>query len=69
MTKPEYTILSNDEKTAIVESTIRSLEYQMYQAELQIIAEKAKNNPDTARIEVIEQEIAEKQKQIAAVKA
>ena len=64
----EYTTLNNDEKAAIVESTVRSLEYQMYQAELQMIAEKARNNPDTTRIEVLEIEIEEKQKQIAAVK-
>jgi len=68
MTKIEYTTLNNDEKAAIVESTVRSLEYQMYQAELQMIAEKARNNPDTARLEILELEIEEKQKQIAAVK-
>lgn len=64
----EYTTLNNDEKAAILEATVRSLEYQMYQAELQMIAEKARNNPDATRIEVLESEIAEKQKQIAAVK-
>lgn len=68
MTKIEYTTLNNDEKAAIVESTVRSLEYQMYQAELQMIAEKARNNPDAARLEILELEIEEKQKQIAAVK-
>lgn len=69
MTNIEYTVINNDEKASIIEATVRSLEYQMYQAELQMIVENTRNNPDKARLEVLEAEIAEKQKQIAAVRA
>ncbi|NCA21330.1 MAG: hypothetical protein EBS86_09370 [Crocinitomicaceae bacterium] len=68
MTNIEYTVINNDEKAAIVESTVRSLEYQMYQAELQMVVENARNNPDETRLQILTAEIQEKQKQIAAIK-
>jgi len=39
---PTYSKLSNDEKTAIKESLVRNLEYQMYSLEMEIVAENAK---------------------------
>jgi hypothetical protein len=68
MTNPVYEYLSNDEKSAIVEATVRNIEYQMYQTELQLIVEKAKKEPDTNRVEYLQNDIAEKQGQIAAIK-
>jgi DnaJ-domain-containing protein 1 len=67
MTRPTYQYLSDDEKTAIAEATIRNVEYQMYQAELQLLAEKAKNTPDEARVAYLEEDIKDKQNQIAAI--
>jgi hypothetical protein len=37
---PTYTKLTEDEKTAIQEAAVRSLEYQMYALEVEKIAEK-----------------------------
>jgi hypothetical protein len=68
MTKPTYEYLSDDEKAAIQEATIRNVEYQMYQTELQLLAEKAKNTPEDARVAYLEEEIRDKQNQIAAIK-
>lgn len=64
-----YTQLSEDEKNAIADGAIRNLEYQMYSIELEVIAENAKSNPDSERLTVLNNAIAEKQAQIAAVKA
>ena len=68
MTNPTYQYLSNDEKAAIAEATIRNVEYQMYQAELQLVAENARNTPDADRVAYLQEEILDKQKQIAAIK-
>lgn len=68
MTNPVYEYLSDDEKSAIVEATVRNIEYQMYQTELQLIVEKARKEQDATRISFLENDIAEKQLQIAAVK-
>ncbi len=68
MTNPVYEYLSNDEKSAIVESTVRNLEFQMYQTELQLIVEKARKTPDADRIAYLEEDIKDKQNQIAAIK-
>lgn len=62
-----YEHLTNDEKNAIAQGTIRSLEYQMYQLEMELVAENARTNPDSVRIQILEDAIAEKQSQIAAV--
>ena len=64
-----YTILTNDEKAAIADSAVRSLEFQMYALELDLIAENAKATPDADRVSLLTTSISEKQSQIAAVKA
>lgn len=64
-----YTILTNDEKSVIVDSAVRALEYQMYSLELDLIAENAKETPDAARVTFLTSAVAEKVSQIAAVKA
>ena len=68
MTNPVYTYLSDDEKSAIVEATVRNIEYQMYQTELQLIVEKARKEPDAARIAYLEEDLKDKQTQIASIK-
>ena len=62
-----YTILTNDEKAAIVDAEVRNLEYQMYALEVQLIAENAKTTPDAERSSALTALIAEKQTQIAAL--
>lgn len=62
-----YEHLTNDEKNAIAQATVRGLEYQMYQLEMELIAENARTNPDSLRVTALTDAIAEKQDQIAAV--
>lgn len=66
---PTYNKLTNDEKSAIKDSVIRNLEYQMYSLQLEMIAENAKTNPDVERIETIQSNIDDRLAQIAAVNA
>lgn len=66
---PTYSKLSSDEKTAIKESLVRNLEYQMYSLEMEIVAENAKATPDSAKLEIIQSSINDKVAQIAAVNA
>lgn len=64
-----YTKLTDDEKAAIQESTIRNLEYQMYSLELELKAENARASKDADRVAFLTAAIEEKQGQITAVKA
>jgi hypothetical protein len=64
-----YTTLTNDEKTAIAQAEVRTLEYQMYTLEVKLIAENAKSTPDADAIAVLNTLVSEKQSQIAAVQA
>lgn len=66
---PTYNKLTNDEKTAIKDSVVRNLEYQMYSLQLEMLAENAKTTPDVERIEIIQSNINDKLAQIAAVEA
>jgi hypothetical protein len=66
---PTYNKLTNDEKTAIKDSVVRNLEYQMYSLQLEMLAENAKTTPDVEKIEVIQSNINDKLAQIAAVEA
>jgi|688.fasta_scaffold35314_5 hypothetical protein len=62
-----YTQLTNDEKTAIKQGAVRSLEYQMYALEIDLLAENAKETPDTDRVTNLQNLISEKEAQIASV--
>ena len=64
-----YTPLTNDEKAAIAQAEVRTLEYQMYTLEVKLIAENAKSTPDADAIAVLNTFVSEKQSQIAAVQA
>lgn len=62
-----YEVLTEDEKNQIKIATRRNLEYTMYQLELQLIAENAKEIKDVALVEYLNLSITEKQAQIAAI--
>lgn len=62
-----YTQLTDDEKSQIKIAAKRNLEYQMYALEVELIAENAKSSPDAAKISDLEDQISEKQTQIAAI--
>jgi type I restriction-modification system DNA methylase subunit len=62
-----YTQLTDDEKAQIKIAAKRNLEYQMYALEVEVIAENAKTSPDAAKVSELEDQIAEKQAQIAAI--
>ncbi len=64
---PTYTQLTNDEKSAIKQASIRNLEYQMYALEVEKIVENAKAEPNAERLSSLDSSIAEKQTQIAAL--
>ena len=64
---PTYTQLTNDEKAAIMQASIRSLEYQMYALEVEVLVENAKSAPDAERLSDLATLISEKQTQIAAL--
>jgi hypothetical protein len=65
----EYTLLSADEKAEIVKATVRNLEYQMYQTEMSLLAESAKDEPDALAVEALNKMLTERQRQISALKA
>lgn len=62
-----YAQLTNDEKSAIKQAAVRSLEYQMYALEVDLLVENAKSTPDSSRVDSLEDLIAEKQTQIQTV--
>ena len=64
---PTYTQLTDDEKAAIKQASIRSLEYQMYALEVEVIVENAKSAPDAEILSNLESAISERQTQIAAL--
>jgi 3-dehydroquinate dehydratase len=64
-----YTFIDNSEKIAIVESQIRTIEYSKYSNEIAKIAEQAKSAPDAITLLELTNQIAEKDRQIAALNA
>lgn len=62
-----YALLSDDEKAQIKIAAKRNLEYQMYALEIEVIAENAKSSPDANKISDLEDQISDKQAQIAAI--
>jgi hypothetical protein len=63
----EYTVITEDEKADIRKATIRNLEHQMYQLDLELTAENAKEVPIADAVEYFNSAIADKQAQIAAI--
>lgn len=64
-----YEYLTPDEKAAVKQSAVRSLEYQMYSLEVDKIAEEAKVSPNSDVLAALTASISEKQNQITAVQA
>ena len=63
----EYTVITEDEKAEIRKAAIRNLEHQLYQLDLELTAEYAKEVPTADAVEDFNSAIAEKQAQIAAI--
>jgi len=63
----EYTVITEDEKADIRKAAIRNLEHQLYQLELELTAENAKEVPVADAVEYFNSAIADKQSQIAAI--
>lgn len=63
----EYTVITEDEKAEIKKAVIRNLEHQMYQLNLELTAENAKEAPVADAVEYFNFAIAEKQAQIASI--
>lgn len=62
-----YTELTNDEKAQIKIAAKRNLEYQMYALEIELLVENAKETPDASRVTNLQEQISEKETQIAAI--
>lgn len=62
-----YTFIDNSEKIAIIESQIRTMEYSRYTAEIAKIAEQARTAPDADALLALTNQIADKDRQIAAL--
>jgi hypothetical protein len=63
----EYTVITEDEKAEIRKAAIRNLEHHLYQLDLELTAENAKEQPVADAVEYFNSAIAEKQAQIAAI--
>lgn len=63
----EYTLITEDEKADIRKTAVRNLEIQLYQLDLELTAENAKEAPVADAVEYFNLAIAEKQAQIAAI--
>lgn len=64
---PDYQELTDSEKNQIRINAIRNLEYAMYSAEIDILIEKVKINPDQSKISELEAQIKEKENQKLAL--
>lgn len=62
-----YEVLTQDEMNQIKIATRRNLEYTMYQLELQLVVENAREPKDAATIDYLNLAISQKQDQIAAI--
>lgn len=63
------TLLTNEEKSNIVNSHIRNLEYNKYNLEISIIEENAKNSPATDTLSSLNAQVAEINIQLTALAA
>jgi hypothetical protein len=53
------TILTNEEKAAIVSQHIKNIEYSMYNLEVSVIEEEAVQSPDSEKISALNSDITE----------
>ncbi len=62
-----YSFIDHSEKVAIIEAQIRTLEYSKYTCEVSKMAESAKTSPDADTVLSLNNQIADKERQIAAL--
>jgi len=62
-------VLTNDEKIIIINQHVRTLEYSLYNIELDILEAEADDTPDAAQIASKTAALAEVQKKIDALNA
>ena len=53
------TILTNEEKTAIVNQHIKNIEYSIYNLEISVIEEEAVSTPDSTKVSNLNSDISE----------
>jgi len=63
------TILTNEEKAAIVNQHIKNLEYSIYNLDISIIEEEAVSTPDSNKISALNSDITELNAKKAALTA
>jgi|LakMenE01Jun11ns_1017448.scaffolds.fasta_scaffold9941935_3 hypothetical protein len=63
------TILTNEEKTAIVNQHMKNLEYSIYNLEISVIEEEAVSTPDLSKISGLNSDISELNAKKAALTA
>jgi hypothetical protein len=61
------TILSNEEKLAIVNSKLKNLNYNKFSLDVDKLSENAKSSPDAENVSRINSLISETDRQIAAL--
>lgn len=62
-------ILTNEEKAAIVNQHIKNVEYSIYNVELSVIAENAVSSPDADKITSLNNQLSDLTAQKAALEA
>jgi hypothetical protein len=63
------TLLSNEEKTGIINQHLRNLHYNKFNLEISIIEETAKATPETAALTNLNTQIADFNSRITALEA
>jgi hypothetical protein len=63
------TILTNEEKAAIVNQHIKNLEYSIYNLDISVIEEEAVSTPDSNKISALNSDITELNAKKAALTA
>ena len=61
--------LTNDEKIGVIESHMKNLQYNKYNAQMTVVQEEALTSPDQATIDKSNATIAKSDLQIAALEA
>lgn len=62
-------ILTNEEKSAIVNQHIKNVEYSIYNIELSVVAENAVSSPDADKITSLNNQLSDLTAQKAALQA
>jgi hypothetical protein len=63
------TLLSNEEKAAIVNQHLKNLHYNKFNIEMSVVEENAKSNPDENTVESLNAQLADFDSRIEALDA